>query len=72
VTTKAFARGLSTQQKQVEKIMEEYRDTFASPTMMPLHCWVKHSIDLIPDARLPNGPIYECFLLENAKIKCQI
>jgi hypothetical protein len=41
---------LSMQQKQVDKVMEEYKDIFSSPTGVPLHCQVKHSIDLTPDA----------------------
>jgi hypothetical protein len=65
--------GLSTQQKQVDKIVEEYiRYIFTSPIGVPLHYQVKHSIDLIPGAPLPNGPIYRCSLLENEEIKCQI
>jgi hypothetical protein len=72
VTTTTSTQGLSTQQKQVDKIVEEYRDLFASPVGVPLHCQVKHPIDLIPGAPLPNGPIYICSLLENEEIKHQI
>jgi hypothetical protein len=39
---------------------------------VPLHCQVKHPIDLTPGAPLPNGPIYQCSLLENEEIKRQI
>jgi len=39
---------------------------------VPLHCEVKHSIDLIPDSPLPNAPMYRCSLLENEEIKCYI
>jgi hypothetical protein len=39
---------------------------------VPLHFQVKHSIDLVPSAPLPNGPIYRCSLLENEEIKHQI
>jgi hypothetical protein len=56
----------------VDKIVEEHKDIFSSPTRVPLHCQVKHSIDLVPSAPLPNGPIYRCSLLENEEIKCQI
>jgi hypothetical protein len=52
--------------------MEEYKDIFSSPTGVPLHCQVKHSIDLTPNAPLPNGPVYWHSLLENEEIKCQI
>ena len=52
--------------------MEEYSYIFSSPTGVPLHCQVKHPIDLTPGATLPNGPIYRRSLLENNEIKRQI
>jgi hypothetical protein len=52
--------------------MEEYSYIFSSPTGVPLHCQVKHPIDLTPDAPLPNGPVYRRSLLENDNIKRQI
>jgi hypothetical protein len=52
--------------------VEEYSDIFSSPTGVPLHCQVKHPIDLTPDAHLPNGPVYHHSLLENEEIKRQI
>ena len=52
--------------------MEEYQDIFTSPTGVPLHCQVKHPIDLTPGAPLPNGPIYRCSILENDEIKRKI
>jgi hypothetical protein len=63
---------LSTQQKQVDKVVEEYSDIFSSPTRVHLHCQVKHPIDLTPDAPLPNGPVYRLSLLENEEIKRKI
>jgi hypothetical protein len=63
---------LSTQQKQVDKVMEEYSYIFSSPIGVPLHFQVKHPIDLTPGARLPNGPIYCFSLLENEEIKGKI
>jgi hypothetical protein len=71
-TSMASATGLSMQQKQVDKVVEESKDIFSSPTGVPLHCQVKHSIDLTPSASLPNGPVYRRSLLENEEIKCQI
>jgi hypothetical protein len=68
-TSKVSMIDLSTQQKQVDKVMEEYSDIFSSPTRVPLHCQVKHPIDLTPGAPLPNGPIYHRSLLENEEIK---
>jgi hypothetical protein len=63
---------LSMQQKQVDKIMEEYKDIFSSPIGEPLYCQVKHPIDLTPDAPQPNGPVYHRSLLENEEIKHRI
>jgi hypothetical protein len=65
-------RSLHIAVKQVDKVMEEYKDIFSSPTRVPLHCQVKHSIDLTPSALLPNGPVYHCSLSENEEIKHQI
>eukprot|EP00253_Pinus_taeda_P033996 PITA_33996 len=56
----------------MDKVVEEYEDIFTSPAGVPLHCQVKHSIDLTPGAPLPNGPIYQRFILENNEIKRQI
>jgi hypothetical protein len=49
--TKSMASmiALSTYHKEVDKVMEEYKDIFSSPMWVPLHCPVKHSIDLTPD-----------------------
>jgi hypothetical protein len=63
---------LSTQQKQVDKVVEEYSDILSSPTGVLLHYQVKHPIDLTPVAPLPNGPVYHRSLLENEEIKQQI
>jgi hypothetical protein len=37
-TSKASMADLSTQQKQVDKFVEEYSDIFSSRTEVPLHC----------------------------------
>jgi hypothetical protein len=71
-TSRVSAANLSTQQKQVDKVMEEYSDIFSSPTGVPMHCQVNHPIDLTLDALLPNGPVYCHSLLENEEIKRQI
>ena len=63
---------LSTQQKQVDKVMEEYLYIFSSPTRVPLHCQVKHPINLTPNAPLSNGIVYRHSLLENEEIKRHI
>jgi hypothetical protein len=65
-TSMASATGLSMQQKKVDKVVEEYKDIFSSLTGLPLHCHVKHSIDLTPDTPLPNGSVYHRSLSENA------
>ena len=73
VATSATSRqSLVTQQKQVDKVVEEYKDIFTSPIGVPLHFHVKHSIDLIPGTPFPNGPVYKRLLLENEEIKRQI
>jgi hypothetical protein len=71
-TSVASTQSLSLQQKQVDGIMEEYRDIFSSPTGVPMHCQVKHPIDLTPGAPLPNGPVYHRSLMENDEIRHQI
>jgi hypothetical protein len=62
-TSRVSATDLSTQQKQVDKAMEEYSDIFSSPTGVPLYYQVKHPIDLTPGALFPNGPVYHHSLL---------
>jgi hypothetical protein len=62
---------LSTQQKKVDKVVEAYLNIFSSLTEVPLHCQVKHLIDMIPDAPLPNGPVYRHSLLENDEIQVE-
>jgi hypothetical protein len=49
-TSVASTQGLSLQHKQMDEIMEEYRDIISSPTEVPMHCQVKHPIDIIPGA----------------------
>ena len=58
--------------QQMDKVVEEYEDIFTSPAGVPLHCQVKHPIDLTPGAQQPNGPIYRRSILENDEIKRQI
>ena len=65
-------QGPTARKKQMDKVMEEYEDIFTFPAGVPLHCQVKHPIDLTPGAPLPNGPIYRCCVLENDEIKRQI
>ena len=65
-------QGPSARQKQMDEVMEEYQDIFTSPTWVPLHCQVKHPINLTIGAPLPNGPIYQHSILENDEIKRQI
>ena len=65
-------KGPSARQQQMDKVMEEYRDIFTSPTGVPLHCQVKLPIDLNIGVSLPNGPIYRRSILENDEIKRQI
>jgi hypothetical protein len=71
-TSVASTQSLSLHQKQVDGIVEEYRDIFSSPTGVSTHYQVKHPIDLTPSATLPNGPVYRELLMENDKIRRQI
>jgi hypothetical protein len=68
----ATAIDLSTQPKQADKVVEEYKDIFSPPIGVSLRCQVKHPIDLNPYALLPNGLVYRRSLLENEEIKHQI
>ena len=52
--------------------MDEYGYIFTSLVGVPLHCQVKHPIDLTPSAPLPSGVIYWRFVMENDEIKRQI
>ena len=54
-TSRVFATDLSTHQKQVDKVMEEYSDIFSSPTGVPMHCQVEHPINLTPMHHYPMG-----------------
>ena len=65
-------QGSFAQQKQMDKVVEEYWDIVTSPVGVPLYCQAKHPIDLTLGAPLPNGPIYRCSILENDEIKRQI
>eukprot|EP00253_Pinus_taeda_P026408 PITA_26408 len=56
----------------MDKVMEEYEDIFTSPAGVPLLCRVNHSINLTLGAPLPNGRIYQHFVLENDEIKRKI
>jgi hypothetical protein len=71
-TSVASTQCLSLQQKQVDGIVEEYRDVFSSSTGVLTHYQVKHPIDLTPDTPLPNGPFYQCSMIENDEIKHHI
>ena len=72
VTSMTSTQSFATQQKQVDKFIEEYKDIFTSPIGVPLYCQVKHSIELIPGAPSPNGPAYRHSLLDNEEIKHQL
>ena len=50
----ASKQGSPVRLQQMDKFMEEYEDIFSSLTEVPLHCQDKYSIDLTPNAPLPN------------------
>jgi len=56
----------------MDKAVEEYRDIFTSPTRVPLHYQVKHSIVLTFGVLQHNEPIYRCSIKENNEIKRKI
>jgi hypothetical protein len=68
-TAKTSAWGLSTQQQRVDRIVDKYKDIFASPTRVPMHCQAKHPIDVTPSAPQCNGPVYMIFVMDNEEIK---
>jgi hypothetical protein len=39
-------QGPTARKQQMDKVVEEYEDIFTSPAGVPLHCQVKHPIDL--------------------------
>ena len=45
---------VSWQQLQIDHILKEYQNIFQEPNGVPLHCQVKHSIELVPGSSLPN------------------
>ena len=47
------------QLKKLDRVVEEYKDRFTSPSEVPLHFQVKHSIDLIPSALFPMAQYME-------------
>ena len=57
--------GSNARQQQMDKVLEEYGDIFTSPTGVPLHCQVKHPIELTPGLPLRNGSIYRRSIMEN-------
>jgi hypothetical protein len=71
-TSRVSMTNISTQQNKLDNIVEEYLDIFSSPTEVPLHCQVKHPINLTPDVSLPNKTIFYLSLLDNEEIKKKI
>jgi hypothetical protein len=69
VTSVTSTQSLSLQQKQVDEIMEEYRDIFSSPFGVPRHCQVNHPIDITPSASFPNVPVCHRSIMKNDEIK---
>jgi hypothetical protein len=45
-TTAASSQDLSIQQKQIDKIVDEYQDVLAAPTGVPPHCPVKQGYNI--------------------------
>ena len=52
----------------MDKVVEEYGDIFTSPIGVPLHCQVKHQIDLTyePHFNSVQRPIVATYLLKDS------
>ena len=48
----------SRQKQQIEKILEEYQNIFQESNRVPMHCQVKHSIELVPGSSLPRTHLF--------------
>ena len=62
----------SRKQQQINHILEEYQNIFQAPNRVPLHCQVKHSIEIILGSSLPNTSVYRRSILENEEIHKKI
>ena len=62
----------SRQHQQIDNILEEYWNVFQEPNRVPLHCQVKHSIEIVPSSSLPNTYVYRRSILKNEEIQRQI
>ena len=62
----------SQQKEQIDNILEEYHNIFQALNAVPLHCQVKHSIELVPSTSLPNASVYRRSILKNEEIHRQI
>ena len=71
-TNRSIDQCSSRQQQQIENILEEYHNIFQAPDGVPLHCQVKHSIELVPGSSLPSASFYRRSILENEEIHRKI
>jgi hypothetical protein len=71
-TIETSTRGLSIEQQQTDKTVEEYKEIFTSPTRVHVHYHVKNSIDMKPSAPFPNDHVYMSSLMENEESKWKI
>ena len=62
----------SQQQQQNDHILEECHNVFQEPNGVPIHCQVKHSIELVHGYSLPNASVYRRSILENIEIHRKI
>ena len=69
VTSRLIDQRNSQQQEQIDRIFEEYQNVFQEPNGVPLHCQVKHSIELVPRSSLPNASVYKRSILQNEEIR---
>ena len=62
----------SWKQQHIHNILGEYQNIFQATSGVPLHCQVKHSIELVPSSLLPNAYVYRISILENEEIRRKI
>ena len=67
-TSRLTKQHSSQQQQQIDNILEEYHNIFQAPDGVPLHCQVKHSIELVLGSSLPNTFFYKISIVENEEI----
>ena len=72
MTSQLIDQCSSQKQQHINNILGEYQNAFQAPNGVPLHCQVKHSIELVPGSSLPKTSFYIRSIIENEEIHKQI